>query len=105
MNILSAKNIAQQLNKSPKWVYSHAEALGGVKIGGTWIFSGRRFYDAIEGGQDLERRGVAWRQTRQSEKRILPQGRRNRLGAEGEKKTDRDLRAAATRHGFDDLLH
>jgi hypothetical protein len=105
MNILYAKNIAQILQKSAKWVYSHAEDLGGVKIGGTWIFTERGFEYAIKGGKALERRGLDGRQTHQSEKRVHPQGRRTGMGAGGEKKADQSIREAATRHGFDDLLY
>ena len=37
--ILTAKDVASLLDvRSISWVYEHAEALGGVKVGGTWLF-------------------------------------------------------------------
>ena len=36
--ILTAKDVASLIGKSISWVYEHAEALGGVKVGGTWLF-------------------------------------------------------------------
>ena len=35
---LTAKQVAFLLQKSLRWVYRNGQALGGVKVGGTWIF-------------------------------------------------------------------
>lgn len=36
---LTPKEIADLLGKSTSWVYDNASKLGGVKIGGSWIFT------------------------------------------------------------------
>ena len=35
---LTAKQVAYLLQKSRRWVYRNGPALGGVKVGSTWIF-------------------------------------------------------------------
>ena len=47
--IMKVDEIAKRLGKSKRWVYAHGYELGGVKIGGTWIFTLEGFRDAIQG--------------------------------------------------------
>jgi hypothetical protein len=46
--ILSAKKVSSILNKSLKFVYTHAAELGGAKIGGSYIFTQEGLYDALQ---------------------------------------------------------
>lgn len=39
MQILPAKQVAHTVGKSLRWVYAHAHQLGGLKVGGSWIFT------------------------------------------------------------------
>jgi hypothetical protein len=39
MQILPAKKVAQILGKNLRWVYANAPQLGGLKVGGSWIFT------------------------------------------------------------------
>ena len=48
MEILTPKEVSKLLKKSVRWVYANGTDLGGVKIGGSWIFTQENFYDAIQ---------------------------------------------------------
>ena len=39
MQILDAKQVAQIVGKNLRWVYANAPRLGGLKIGGSWLFT------------------------------------------------------------------
>jgi hypothetical protein len=39
MQILPAKQVAKLMGKNLRWVYANAPRLGGLKIGGSWIFT------------------------------------------------------------------
>ena len=49
--ILTAKDVASLIDgRGKSWVYQHAEELGGVKVGGTWLFpSEEHIYDCLFG--------------------------------------------------------
>jgi hypothetical protein len=73
MTILSAKDVAERLNKPVAWVHAHGRQLGGAKIGRYWFFTEENFQDAIQGQgrKNLERanllRGGARVGTRQAQ--------------------------------------
>ena len=46
--VLFAKDVAAFLGKSVDWVYDNAEAIGGVKCGGSWFFPNEEdIYDRL----------------------------------------------------------
>ena len=49
--ILTAKDVALLIDgRGKSWVYQHAEELGGVKVGGSWLFpSEEHIYDCLFG--------------------------------------------------------
>jgi hypothetical protein len=44
------------MHKSVRWVYGNAAALGGVKVGGSWIFTEEGLVNALQGAGRLEGR-------------------------------------------------
>jgi hypothetical protein len=104
---LTAKQVAYLLQKSRRWVYRNGQALGGVKVGSTWIFPKEGFYDAIQRQEKRKMAGCG--QTRWPSYR--PKDVQDKeggvlLGIHDTKRTEKDqLRQAAERHGLSDLVH
>jgi hypothetical protein len=48
MEILTPIEVSKQLKKSIRWVYANGSALGGVKIGGSWIFTKENLHHAYK---------------------------------------------------------
>jgi hypothetical protein len=47
MTVLDPKHISRLLNRSERWVYTHAHELGARRIGRTWIFTQEGLESAI----------------------------------------------------------
>lgn len=47
MHILPAKEVARIMSKNLRWVYANAPRLGGLKIGGSWIFTRANLENAL----------------------------------------------------------
>ena len=54
---LTAKQVAFLLQKSLRWVYRNGQAIGGTKVGSTWIFPKESFYNAIQGQEKRNMEG------------------------------------------------
>ena len=51
--VLCARDVAELMGKSLRWVYDHAPDLNGSKIGGSWFWTRQGVSDAIQRGQEL----------------------------------------------------
>jgi hypothetical protein len=58
--VLSTKDVFEHFKgkKSLRWIYDHAEELGGKKIGGSWIFTEEGLRDALQGKRQVESQSV-----------------------------------------------
>ena len=45
---LTIEELSSRMGKSTAWVYKYAAHLGGVKIGGTWVFTAASVSRALE---------------------------------------------------------
>ena len=54
ITVISPKDIAARLHKSLHWVYDHGFELGGIRIGGSWIFTEEALKVAIQSRQRLQ---------------------------------------------------
>ncbi len=54
LTIAEPAALAKVLGRSKRWVYDHAVELGGVKIGGTWIFTVQGLKNAVQRAWDME---------------------------------------------------
>ena len=103
---LTAKQVAYLLQKSRRWVYRNGQALGGVKVGGTWIFPKECFYNALQGQKIRNMEGGG--QTQRSSNR--PEDIQNQeggilMGKHGATRIEKErLRQSAARHGLSDLV-
>ena len=103
---LTAKQVAYLLQKSRRWVYRNGPALGGVKVGSTWIFPKEGFYNAIQGqgNREMEGRGQTQRAPDRP-KNVQDKEGGVLLGKRGAKRDEKErLRQAAARHGLTDLV-
>lgn len=103
---LTAKQVAYLLQKSRRWVYRNGPALGGVKVGSTWIFPKEGFYNAIQGqgNRKMEGRGQA-QGASYCPKNVQDQEGGVLLGKRGAKRDEKEqFRKAAARHGLTDLV-
>jgi len=102
MDILTAKEISIRLKKSLKYVYGNAPVLGGVKIGGSWIFTQEGFENAIQRGISMAGQGYNPRPTvhkpSQNKKGC------NRLGTLYAKRTQEERETLAERAGLANFL-
>jgi hypothetical protein len=103
IQILKAHNISISLDKSVKWVYKHAEDLGGVKIGGSWFFTEEGLRDALQRRSKVARKGHDQRKTLHLLKG--DQRRSKRMGGRPKEGGIEGRAKAATRHGLDEFLH
>ena len=47
-HFLTIEELSSRMGKSTAWVYKYAARLGGVKIGGTWVFTTASVSRALE---------------------------------------------------------
>jgi hypothetical protein len=102
MNILTAKEISICLKKSLKFVYSNAAKLGGIKIGGSWIFTQEGFENALQRGKQLA--GQSDIQRSKIHKSAQDKKGRYRLGTLKAKGTQEERETLAARAGLADFL-
>jgi hypothetical protein len=102
MNILTAKEISVLLKKSLKFVYVNAVELGGVKIGGSWIFTQEGFKNALQRGRQMAGKGNF--QGRAVHKSTQNKKSRNSLGNRKAKGAQEGRKALAERAGLAHLL-
>jgi len=99
---LNAKEVANILRKSPRWVYRNATILGGKKIAGSYLFSEEGLKNAVQGRQEMagknHNHGKKVHGSNGNKKRGARMGDRK---AKGDKTERREL---ASRAGFTDFL-
>ena len=102
MNILAAKEISIHMKKSLKFVYANASELGGIKIGGSWIFTQEGLENALQRRRQMAGQGDIQRPTvhepAQSNKGL------NRLGTLHSKGTKEEREKLAARAGLAHFL-
>ena len=101
MEILTPKEVSKLLKKSVRWVYANSSALGGVKIGGSWIFAKENLYHAIQTKKrQMESDGNDQRGTLQL---VTGNEKKSRgVGSSRTKKAEAVRKKAAIRHGLID---
>jgi hypothetical protein len=104
MEILTPKDIAQRLKKSERWVYTHADELGGAKIGGSWFFTEGRIEDALQRKRKIQGRGNLPRQEG-GDKTVFAKGGCKGMGNQNKKEIHENRQAAAERHDLVRFLH
>jgi hypothetical protein len=105
INILQPQAIADRLNKSKRWVYDNASALGGVKIGGSWIFTQEGLDHAIMGQAERNLESAGKVQRAEISGQLRNQKRSNRMGGQQAKGTIRRSKEDDhNRHGLGNLL-
>jgi hypothetical protein len=102
MDILTAKEISIRLKKSLKFVYANAHVLGGVKIGGSWIFTQEGFENALQRGISMASQSYIQRTT--AHKPSQNKKGRNRLGKRKASGVEEERETLASRAGFTDFL-
>jgi hypothetical protein len=106
--IFYAKDLVKPLKKSLKWIYHHAEELGGTRIGRTWIFSEEAIRNALLGqGQTVVAGDRSMARTKVQES-MQSQTASRRVGSPAPKGTGRTGDSEDTRdhnrHGLADPL-
>jgi hypothetical protein len=99
MEILTPKEVSKLLKKSVRWVYANADALGGVKIGGSLIFTEENLYHALQRKKQMASGGDDPRQAVHSSVADKKSG-----GKLGTGQT-RAVIEAARRHNLTEFLH
>ena len=101
MEILTPKEVSKLLKKSVRWVYANGDALGGAKIGGSWIFTEENLYHAMQtNGRQMESDGNGQRGTLQL---VTGHEKKSRgVGSSRTKKAEAARKEAAIRHGLID---
>jgi len=106
MKALKIKAVAELLDTSEGWVYNHAQELGGVKIGGKWLFTERGLENALQvqdkRGNQAQRNGTGQEGTIHT-LRLSKTGRGNRMGSR-DKETLEERREGVKRYNLDRLL-
>lgn len=102
MDILTPQNIAEKLEKSTRWVYQNALQLGGVKIGGSWFFTGEGLKNAVQGREKMAGEGHVSGSKVHSI--ATNQISCKRMGGKKNKESEKYRQEAASRHGFSNLL-
>lgn len=100
--IMTPKETARLLQKSLKWVYRNAQALGGSKIGGSLFFTDEGVWDAIQRGQKVAGSGDGQPKTGCTEI-IQIKERSRRVGTQLQEKSQ-ERRTLAQRVGLAHLL-
>jgi hypothetical protein len=50
---LTLEELSRRMGMSTAWVYKYAARLGGVKIGGTWVFTAINVSKALESAESI----------------------------------------------------
>lgn len=99
MDILTPQEVSKMLKKSVRWVYANGDALGGAKIGGSWIFTEENLYHTIQRKKQVAGGGD---DPRQAVHRPTPDKKGGgKLGTGQTRATEQ----AAQRHGLTEFLH
>ena len=101
--ILDAKEVASILKKAPKWVYNHADKLGGRKIGGSLFFTMEGVCNAIQRQGRLARRGQGGREEGGAEVVPIKAGR-FRVGKDDAESLESERETIARRAGLTEFL-
>jgi hypothetical protein len=78
MQIIPAKQVARIMGKNLNWIYANARQLGGLKIGGSWIFTQANLEHALNpqtptaASETLQNRKPAPRRGRPRARRPAP---------------------------------
>ena len=101
MEILTPQEISKLLKKSVRWVYANGDAIGGVKIGGSWIFTEGGLKDAI---QTKRRQMESDGNGQQGALKFVTRHEKTsrRVGSSRTKKAEAARKKAAIRHGLID---
>lgn len=67
---LTIEELSSRMGKSTAWVYKYAARLGGVKIGGTWVFTTTSVSRALESTGSVSGISVNRLASRQHRKRV-----------------------------------
>lgn len=105
MTILQPQDIAGRLHKSVRWVYDNGNALGGVKIAGSWFFTQEGLENAVMGQAAGNMDGAGKVQRAKISSQLPNQKRCQRMGGPEAKTTIRGTKEDdPNRHGIGDLL-
>jgi len=85
--VLAPQEVARILNKSLRWVYKYGYDLGGVKIGGSWIFTKESLFNALQARKEMACSGYYPRAA--VSKAFSNKARSPIMGGSGKKKTVR----------------
>jgi hypothetical protein len=102
MHILPAKQVAHLVGKNLNWVYANARRLGGLKIGGSWIFTQANLEHALA----LQTQPAA-PETEKPPKKTRKRGRppaRPPAPAQSPANVEEELAALAAELGLESLL-
>jgi hypothetical protein len=99
MEILTPQEVSKLLKKSVRWVYANGDTLGGVKIGGSWIFTKENLTDAIQRKRQMA--GGGYDPGQKIHGPVVNQKGGGKLGA-GQ---TREIQEAARRHNLVEFLH
>jgi hypothetical protein len=92
---MDAKEIKARIfaKKSLRWIYDHAPELGGVKIGGSWLFTMEGLNSALQGRETVEGKGhYQWPKKNSivpNQKRSVRVGKSKSQGIEAIKEVDK----------------
>ena len=102
MEIMTAKELSILMTKSLKFIYTNATELGGIKIGGSWVFTREGLENAIQRKGQMAGKGDIQRppahESAQNKKGC------NRLGTHNPKGTQKEREKLAERAGFTHFL-
>jgi len=105
--ILRVRDLAIRLKKSAKWIYAHAEELGGTRVGRSWIFSEESVSNALL-GQERSLAGDRPVARTKIQKSVQNQTTGHRMGGSAPKgagrATDSEDSDDRNRHGLAELV-
>jgi len=102
LDILTPKQVAEMFPFTARWVYNHALELGGVKIGGAWIFTREGLENAIQRRRQVAGQGnVPGAKIYQIERH---QNRGTRLGKRKTPEAERERKELAERAGLAEFV-
>jgi hypothetical protein len=105
MTILQPQDIAVRLHRSVRWVYDNGNALGGVKIAGSWFFTQEGLENAIVGQGEGNLESTSQTRRAKISSQLQNKKRSIRVGAqEAQRVIRRTKEDNDNRHGLGDLL-
>ena len=102
MGVLTAKKVGRRLRKSDSWVYDHAPDLGGVKIGGSWVFTEEGLSDALQRAGEVARQRHGGQAAKQQA--VHQKGRSKEVGARRKKEAEKFWNTNPAEHGIEHFL-